>query len=83
MLLMGDRRKRRLWNAELVAEPIPFIALLSSARIYLIVVFRGLDVEFIRIDSYDGAIFLVHAFDLEGVLPAAHHVVVELVPGAL
>lgn len=38
--------------------------------------------KFEGVDSHDWAIFLVHSFDLEGILPTAYHVKVELIPAA-
>ncbi len=80
MFLMGRSCKGALWDAKLLGEPIPFIPPLSSSGLYLIVVIWCLDVKLVWVDSDDGAIFLVHAFDLESVLPAAHHIIVKFIP---
>lgn len=83
MLLVGDGRKRRLWDPELVREPIPFVSSPSGSGIYFIVEVRLGDVQFAWVDSDDGAVFLMHSFDLEGVLPAAENIVVEFIPGSM
>lgn len=36
--------------------------------------------QFVRIDADNGAIFLVHATDLKGVLPSQEYIVIELIP---
>ena len=82
MFLMGSSRERALWDAELVGEPVPLITSLSSARIYLIIISWCLDMKLVGVDSDNRTIFLVHPFDLEGVLPAAHHIIIKFVPAA-
>ena len=80
MFLMGSSRERALWDAELVGEPVPLVTSLSPARIYLIIISWCLDMKLVGVDSDNRTIFLVHPFDLEGVLPATHHIVIEFVP---
>lgn len=80
MFFMRRRCKSAFWDAKLLSEPVPFISPLSSSGVYLIVVAWRLDVKLVWVNSDDGAIFLVHAFDFEGVLSTAHHIIVKFIP---
>jgi hypothetical protein len=80
VLLMRNRRERAVRNAKLVREPLPLVATTAGASVDLILEGGRFDVELARVDADDGAVLLVPFADLESVLAAADHVVVEFVP---
>lgn len=61
-------------------RPVPFVSSPSSGRIELIVEVELVDMQFVRVDSDDRAVFFVEASNMERVLPAQNDIVVKLVP---
>lgn len=61
-------------------RPSPSVAYLPWTSKYLVIETRGLHMQLIRVDAYDGTIFLVHASDFECILPVLYNVKVEFIP---
>lgn len=82
VLVMSNGRKSRLWDRKRLGVPFPLVAFLAArARsVQGVVVMRVGDVQFVRVDANDGAIFGMQIPNMERVLAAEDDVVVELVP---
>ena len=80
MMFVQNGSECRLINAKRLNSPVPLISLLISSAIELIVELGGVDVDFVRINTDDWAIFFVQATDLECVLPPKNNIVVKFVP---
>jgi hypothetical protein len=72
--------KHGVWKSKLVGIPIPSMPTLPRARIQLLDKIGTGYVQFVRIDADNRAVFLVHATDLEGILPSQEYIVIEFVP---
>jgi hypothetical protein len=72
--------KHGVGKSKLIGIPIPSMPTLARARIQLLDEVGTGYVQFIRVDADNRAVFLVHATDLEGILPYQDYIVIEFVP---
>lgn len=82
VMVMAQRREDRVFEAEAVDEPGVLLALpaAGAAGVDVVVEVGVGDVQLEGRDADDGPVSLVQFDDLEGVLPAEDHVVVEFIP---
>lgn len=61
-------------------RPVPFVSSPSSCSIELIVEVELVDMQFVRVNSDDRAVFFMEVSNMEGVLPTQNDIVVKFVP---